>query len=374
MLKPIFLPDPVNRSHPLNRRRDFWWLTIPEIAGGSQAYSLVGNNHGATTFDASSGWRTTARRGGRGQINLNASPTTVDFGTPPTLNGANQATLACWIYRPSTSVTAGFGGSFGPTNGSNRFSSIWFSDGNLYSNFESTNLAYGYCALSGIGWHRIVLVFDGTSSTNATRASVYIDGIKQSLSFVGTIPTSLGNVGPLTIGKDSSDRYTKGSYDDFSFWSRALSATEVFEDYIVSSTGYTDILNRIDSRSAGSSSNVYSINSGITLAFANSVICKKNLRLSSSASFGTSCAGAGTRRRGASTNIIASTNVINSIYKIVTANQLMSLNFYTDVSLNDEITKLIIRIYEQILYCNDVYSTDLYVVDQYDRSLYFYKE
>jgi Concanavalin A-like lectin/glucanases superfamily len=150
----------------------------------------------------------------------------VDCGTIAGLNGSSAASYSAWIYRGSTGETVGFGGSAGISN--NRFSSIWFSDGNFYTSAEADSLAYGYCALAGIGWHHVGVVYDGTQTGDANRLRVFVDGVQQSLTFSGVaIPASLGNVNPWTFGKDSSTRFCGGRVAEAALWMAALNGNEM---------------------------------------------------------------------------------------------------------------------------------------------------
>lgn len=150
----------------------------------------------------------------------------VTCGSPPGFAGGSYATLCGWIYRSSTGTTVGFGGAF--DTGSNVFSFIWYSDGNLYCTCSNTTSANGLVALAGTGLHHVTAVFDGSKSTNATRLLVYVDGKPQTLSFGGTIPATLSTVGPIIIGKDISNRLSAGSYDDVRTYNRPLNPNEVW--------------------------------------------------------------------------------------------------------------------------------------------------
>lgn len=153
---------------------------------------------------------------------FNGSSDLVNCGNIAGINGASKATLAAWIYRASTGVTCSGGftaGNATHTNGGDRFSFIWFTDGNIYFACENGAQQFSDCALSGIGWHHVAMVYDGTKAGNSTRFLAYIDGALQSLSFNGTsIPSALGTVNPLTWGKDSSDRFGAGVMADGAVW------------------------------------------------------------------------------------------------------------------------------------------------------------
>lgn len=66
------------------------------------------------------------------------------------------------------------------------------SPGNLVFAVANSANTSGYINIStaSIGWHFVQLVFDGNQSGNVNRLKIYFDGILQSLTFVGTIPSS----------------------------------------------------------------------------------------------------------------------------------------------------------------------------------------
>ena len=241
----ILVPNP---SHPLNQCRQLWAKVMPWTCGGGKFHDLMQNYHGTLTSmgNSSNGWRAGGYTGSNGCIATDGIAGMVNFGTPPGLNNATQATLACWALKSVTGNTTGAGGSAGPFSGDNRFSFDWYTDNKLYFSAEDTAGGgnYGTTPVLSLGWHRVVGVFNGALTGSAARLKVYIDGIQQTLVFAGGgIPVALGSgVGPVTIGRDSVTHYDSGSYDDLSFWSRALSASEVLADYMLSRSGYPGVL------------------------------------------------------------------------------------------------------------------------------------
>lgn len=146
-------------------------------------------------------------------LELDGSDDVVDFGTIAGINSATEATIQAIISRTSTthSVAGGFSAGASAPPGS-RFSFIWFTDANIY--VSCGNAVYGSCSLAGTGAHAIAIVFDGAGGSDADRLKLFVDGVQQTLTFSGTIPTSLPSVNPYTVGKDSSDRYGGGTHDE----------------------------------------------------------------------------------------------------------------------------------------------------------------
>lgn len=147
------------------------------------------------------------------------------------LNGSTTASVSCWLWRSATTqtVAAGFANSaLGALTNCRRVSAIWFTDANIYVSVENGPPAYASTPLSGTGWRHVAWSFTGAGASNATRLSVFVDGIAVTPSFTGTMPSSLStDLGPFCVGKDSTDRFGAGRYDDIRVYNRALTASEI---------------------------------------------------------------------------------------------------------------------------------------------------
>lgn len=93
----------------------------------------------------------------------------------------------------------------------------------------ATNLA-----LSTNTWYRVGFVYDGTQSTNAGKLTIYVNGVAASVTFTGTIPSSLNSgTAAVIVGEFSGSltRFFSGKMDDVQIWNYALSSTEVAYDF-----------------------------------------------------------------------------------------------------------------------------------------------
>lgn len=212
----------VNWLAPFNRGLVCWHKLLPGQRGGPVFRNLchVYKNQGTlTNMDPITDWVDNTHRGGSGSIETDGSDDRVIFGTPQGLNGAEHASFSAWIYRSSTGTTVGLGGPAGSTiTGANRWSIIWFSDSNIYLNVPSSggNGRFGSSGLSGTGWHWIYVQFIGDGGSDAGRNKLWVDGVARTLSFggTGTGQTAIGTVTPWEVGRDSSNRFCGGGYDD----------------------------------------------------------------------------------------------------------------------------------------------------------------
>lgn len=147
------------------------------------------------------------------------------------LQGATYASQSIWMWKPAanTACAAGFSNGTVATGGK-RFGAIWFSDGVVYVLAEpDAGGSYGTYANNVAGWMHLVILFDGTAATNASRLRVFINGVQSTATgFQGTIPSSLSSdLGDYTLGKDSSNRFVAGRLDDVRLYRRVLTQAEI---------------------------------------------------------------------------------------------------------------------------------------------------
>jgi len=149
--------------------------------------------------------------------------------------------MAIWFKRNTVSGLAAMIGS--SVDSTHAFIVTPFTDGNVYGSFGAN---FGRFVNNDTSWHRMLISFDGTQSTNATRLQMYLDGLPQTLTFTGTIPSAIPALSQaFQIGRDvGNNRWSSGAFDDATVWLRPLSAREAFMDCELSRLGYPGALNR----------------------------------------------------------------------------------------------------------------------------------
>lgn len=158
-------------------------------------------------------------------VNLGSSLTQV--------NGQSALTISGWV-RLDLSLTAG-GALFDKRESTSSWINFQFyTDGRIYL-IPGSFSAYGYMTNSSSNlnrWANYVMVFDGTLSGN-NKLKFYIDGTEQSLTYVGTLPTTTASPTATSyIGYDSQNtKFLNGGVDDVRIYSRALSTTEITRLY-----------------------------------------------------------------------------------------------------------------------------------------------
>ncbi len=105
---------------------------------------------------------------------------------------------------------------------------IGFDNGSTFQTRGNTNLANN-------NWHHFVVVYDVSISNMMNDMIYYIDGVPMSSSVTcgGNDFINSGATYPITIGRtaDAPSRHFNGDLDDFFFYNRALTPTEVLALY-----------------------------------------------------------------------------------------------------------------------------------------------
>jgi len=187
------------------------------IGMGTNCNYTTGKYGNATSFDGVNDYVDTARLQG--------------------IEGVSQLTYSMWFKRIAVNARVFLSKTTATGSDANRIVIEAWTDGMVYLEPSNGNTSYGYFASNDTNWHHVVMVFDGTQSTNPTRLKGYLDGVEQTLSFLGTIgsTTSAGATGNLFIGALNATEgmfYTNGTIDEVRIWNRSLTADEVSQLYM----------------------------------------------------------------------------------------------------------------------------------------------
>lgn len=149
-------------------------------------------------------------------------------GLDSVMAGATQGAISAWFSRTTTGPTGlGFTG-LAPSNDPSvtRFGFIWWTDGNVYVSFGSTN-THSVSVGATSGTVHLAMAFNGALVNNAGRVVVWINGVSRTLSALATAPTALGSaLSSFAIGRDSTERVCGGAIDDARLYSRAITDSE----------------------------------------------------------------------------------------------------------------------------------------------------
>jgi hypothetical protein len=149
-------------------------------------------------------------------------------------NGASQLTWCAWMKRNASNSRMTLM-QFANTN--NDISCELWSDGNLYLEVGNGSNDYATLSNSSTSWQHVSMIYNGSLTGNSERLKCYINGVVQTLSYSGTIPSTAGTATTLYLGYTSPDAgpnsnlYSTGNLGVFQSYNRALSATEVRQNF-----------------------------------------------------------------------------------------------------------------------------------------------
>lgn len=232
---PIDLANPVNRNHPLNRGLVSWWLPMPNNSGGDTLFDIAGRNH--LTRSGSAYWSSkqvfgTASSSGAftytkpsGSSWFGAGCTIAWWAKPNSIGGDQQ------VFRLGGGTDAGTHWNYFRTGGAVRMDDFITSG---FGNFNTLDTATTFSNGQKV-WY--AYTYDGTTQR------VYVSGVQNNSAtvsdgFAGAEPTDFGLLGQ----PDQSQPLNGECYGAWTY-SRALSASEIWDLYDQSLRGYPDLLN-----------------------------------------------------------------------------------------------------------------------------------
>jgi hypothetical protein len=113
---------------------------------------------------------------------------------------------------------------------------LW-SDGNIYFEIGNGSNSYGLVSNNSTSWQHVAMVYDGNGTGNDGRLKAYVNGVQQSLSYNGTIPSTAGTGASLLIGNTgpysgpNSNLYSTGNLSSFQSYTKDLSGEDIKQNY-----------------------------------------------------------------------------------------------------------------------------------------------
>ena len=179
-----------------------WWSFSEQ--GTNFLYDSINRNHaiwqGLTVVKDV--WITDAFRGGFVIATDSFSDTSdhFDAGVVSNIDGATELSVSAWVRMNSVGVKASYWSKTSATDGINLF---WDTvDGWTVGFLESSVASRAFADTPGFfvdTWYNVVFVYNGGGSTDADKVKIYVNGIEQSLSFTGTIPTAIPTSGTSVL-------------------------------------------------------------------------------------------------------------------------------------------------------------------------------
>lgn len=153
----------------------------------------------------------------------------INCGDIAAIDGVAKITIAAWTKRTSAGSIVAIGKRTGGGGGANQSLILPYSDGVIYFAVSNGSNAYGTVINNVTTWQHLALVFDGTLADNPTRLKGFINGAPQSLSFVGTVPTTTANCGDFKIGQADDFGHGDMSFAHCLLYTDALTADQIAE-------------------------------------------------------------------------------------------------------------------------------------------------
>lgn len=158
----------------------------------------------------------------------------INCGNNSNVNFTNEFTMSFWINQGATvgvvnkqtTSTTGFS-----------YNIVANSDFRIYSQFSSNGTTVAYSNTNPVvrsgAWTHVVSVYYGSRAASSDRSIVYVNGIQQSLSFTGTIPTSLYQTSsPLAVNRYNGSTYGTAKMKFIKLDDKVWTATEVWSLYV----------------------------------------------------------------------------------------------------------------------------------------------
>lgn len=223
--KLIDVGNPV-ADHPLNRRDRLvsWWTTLPNTVGSYTLRDLMCRWHGTWAGVP----KYTLGPDGLPAFQMTQHSAYVTAGDLTDVEGGSQITVS--VAAMWRSLTASNPGLFSKTTSGTDIDLIYLSGTSMFCRVGA-DANYGTSATIVTGrWQHWTMVFDGTGATNADRLKLYLDGQQVTLTYVGTIGTTVpANAVAANIGRYSqTNAVADAIISDVRVYKTALSASDCF--------------------------------------------------------------------------------------------------------------------------------------------------
>jgi len=259
---PVNTSAPLNRNHPLAKGLELWWLAHPQWARSSTWRDISGKQNDGTLTNINlatetRGWFPRPHATSGMALVLDSTTNNKVTRTPITcLNTSSTAfTTSLWICRPTAISNTELMSCMGDTSNSG-YDHYYSNGAATHYCFVGANLA-NYLSMASawtVGtWLHVTVVYKGNGTGNSGRLNLFLNGVKQSASYTGTIPSSIptDTNKSFILGTSGAAGEQNGYYDDVKVYSRALSDSQATALYFESLAGHPGLLNYVRPRVTG---------------------------------------------------------------------------------------------------------------------------
>ena len=199
--------------------------SYPPPYNGTVWTDLSGNNNNGSLINGP-----TFNSGNGGSIQFDGTNHYVSCPKQNYLANATQFTMFAWMKRKLSNSLVVIGQ---VETLSNDISFELWSDSNAYFEVGNGSNSYGVISNNSTAWQYLAMVFDGTQTGNSNRLKGYINGILQTLTYSGTIPSTTGTLNTnLIIGAYlPNNNWSNGNIAQTLIYNRSLNSSEVLQNY-----------------------------------------------------------------------------------------------------------------------------------------------
>ena len=174
-----------------------------------------------------------------GSLDFDGSDDKVNIGDIDAIDGISKLTMSAWVQ---TRTRTDYDGILNKNNdsednrtglavggvsvGENNDAQVLIANGSNTAGFTTGNIL-----VDGV-WNHWVAVFDGTQSGNDARLRFWFNGFEQTLSYLGTIPsTTSSGTGQVVLGFEQASRFLDGQLDEVRISNIVLSTDWIKFEY-----------------------------------------------------------------------------------------------------------------------------------------------
>jgi hypothetical protein len=162
-------------------------------------------------------------------VDFDGSNPYIDCGDVTYLNSVSAFTFSVWIKSDNTNSTDYILSKYSSSTTRIHLS---IASNLLFFNLSNGGHAYASVSFTSTDWTHVAMVFDGSGTGNSGRLKGYVNGVEQSLSYVGTVGTATTNLSgqSFEIGKQVGNTF-EGQMSNVAVYSDAKGSDFIYAQY-----------------------------------------------------------------------------------------------------------------------------------------------
>ena len=163
-------------------------------------------------------------------VDFDGSNDYIDCGDVTYLNSVSAFTFSVWIKSDNTNSTDYILSKYSSSTTRIHLS---IASNLLFFNLSNGGHAYASVSFTSTDWTHVAMVFDGSGTGNSGRLKGYVNGVEQSLSYVGTVGTATTNLSgqSFEIGRQAGGNTFEGQMSNVAVYSDAKGSDFIYAQY-----------------------------------------------------------------------------------------------------------------------------------------------